>query len=214
MRFHRRVSEVCFSHRARVVIRQTSQLRSFWTMREHVCDLTLVWNRWPSFSKLRFSFLASARGSRPASVTTGGDVSARGFLQAFVSSERDYPKCAASSSTTSFENSSSNLKIVSSTSFSGTSFPLAVSCSLGLVSNDGVADCFVTATRNTKFVGLFVNLEVFSSVPRVGVSQLIVRVVQRTTLEDNMPPTPGCKPSLFGTDEADRGLNCQVFSFL
>ena len=36
------------------------------------------------------------------------------------------------------------------TSFSGTRFPLA---GFGLISNDGVADCFVTATRNTKMFG-------------------------------------------------------------
>ena len=201
-----------------LVIRHTSPFGSIWKMREHVaisCWFGLVGSHFTSYA---FLLGFSARISSRIGDNRGRCFRKR-FLPASFSSEGDFLTSAASSSTTSSENGSSNLNTVSSTSFSGTRLPLAGSCSHAPVSNDGVADCFCDRDEQYQDVRCrlqwsffpLVHLEVFSWLPREGASQLIVRVVQRTALKDHLPPTPGYKPSLFGgTDDAERGLNFHV----
>ena len=150
VRSHRRVSEVCFSHRASVVIRHTSQFGPFWKRREHVVISSWFGIVGSVFFQVTLSVSALARGTPPASVKTEGDVFARGFLSASVSSEGDFPKCAASSSTTSSENSSRNLNIVPPLRLRARGFLWR-----GLDSHPTMElpIAFVTAMRNTKMFG-------------------------------------------------------------
>ena len=99
-------------------------------MREHVVISFSVWNRGLSFHHLR-------QGSPLASVTTEGMCGSR--------KEVSPSFCTSPIVDHAFNKGSSNFSMVSTTSFSGTGFPLAESCLL-----DGVAFCFVTARRGAK----------------------------------------------------------------
>ena len=94
--------------------------------------------------------------------------------------------------------------------FRVTKFPLAGECSLGIVSKDGVADCFVCATMGTTspvrsiVFFPFVTLRILRQVVMCR-TILTHRIVVRTTIpKQDLPPTsrksmfpsPGCKPAL------------------
>ena len=75
--------------------------------------------------------------------TESGDVFAKRFPAASLSDDENFLGRAAPSSIIRFEKHSSKLNIVSFTSFLGTEFPLAGSCWIGMVSNNGEAFCLV-----------------------------------------------------------------------
>ena len=86
---------------------------------------------------------------------------------------QDYPtffigQGAASSSIIRSEFGSSSVNEVSSSSFHGTRFRLAGSCQVGVVPNNEVIACYVTATRGTKLSVQHVT--VFSTCIYLGLS--------------------------------------------